>query len=158
MMSTRGTRLSPDHVNALNMIDMCFSEKNKKERAILRAWRKLLDQYLKYPKLEDFDDDNRYMIALQAATGKAEDYFIDLLSEMSSVLGYEFETIHLRNGCYVPMGHAEVEQEQRLLRKALIELAAGRLPLSMNVTSLPEQKSKIVPFEKSPEVEKAEEG
>jgi len=38
LMSTRGSRLSPAHVGALNMIDSVFSPKRSAEKKVLDAW------------------------------------------------------------------------------------------------------------------------
>lgn len=139
LMSTRATPLSKDHVTALNLIDMDFSEKNKKEKPVVRAWRVLLDQFGKFPRNTDYQDQNEYLIALNSCSEKARDNLIDLLSKMSEALGYDFETIHIRNGCYVPSAHAEIENDATILRKGLIQIMAGTIPLNMNVQSMPEQ-------------------
>jgi hypothetical protein len=39
LMTTRATRLAADHVQALNMIDLLFSDKNTKDKTVLDAWR-----------------------------------------------------------------------------------------------------------------------
>jgi|SRR5690625_93792 len=43
LMATRATRLAPDHVQALNMIDVEFYGTDKKSTAVLRAWKAYLD-------------------------------------------------------------------------------------------------------------------
>ena len=139
LMATRATRLAPDHVTALNMIDMDFSEKRKKEKPVVRAWRVLLDQFGKYPNSKDYQNQSEYLSVFLTASTKADEYFVDLLFEMSKCLGYDFEKIHIRNGCYAPTGHAEQENDQRLVRKGLIGMFEGKIPMSMNVVSLPEQ-------------------
>ncbi len=139
LMSTRATRLSPDHVAALNMIDTDFSEKIKKEKPVINAWHVLLDQFVKYPDSENFPDQTIYLSVLNTAINKAEDYFVELLLAMSNVLDYDFDSIHIRNGCYAPTGHAEIENDNRLLRKGVIALLEGNIPLKMDVQSLPEQ-------------------
>jgi len=52
LMATRATRLSPEHVQALNMIDLAFYGRKilnqryqtKAEQSITEAWKKYLDQ------------------------------------------------------------------------------------------------------------------
>ncbi len=139
LMATRATPLHPDHVTALNLIDIDFSERRRKEKSVVRSWRVLLDQYGKYPRQNDFQDNNEYLIALNAANSKVQDYLVDLLLKMSESLGYDFETIHIRNGCYAPTGHAELENDNKLIRKGALMLLGGQIPLNMNVKSFPEQ-------------------
>ena len=43
LMATRGTPVSPTHVQALNMIELEFSIKDPQEKAVLEAWRVYLD-------------------------------------------------------------------------------------------------------------------
>ena len=39
LMATRGSRLSPAYVEALNMIDLEFNTKKTKEKKVLNAWK-----------------------------------------------------------------------------------------------------------------------
>jgi hypothetical protein len=139
LMGTRATRLAPEHVAALNMIDMDFSVKKKKEKPTVLAWRVLLDQFGKYPSEKNYTEQKEYSDAISRAAEKSEDYFVDLLFEMSKSLGYDFEKVHIKNGCYAPTGHAEIENDQRSVRKGLIGLFSGHIPLNMNLQSVPEQ-------------------
>lgn len=139
LMATRATNLNPDHVSALNCIDLAFSGKLKKEKPVIRAWKELLDQYEKYPQRDRFQDETTYLNELNIASNKAKDLLTELLSEMAKSLNYDFDKTHIKNGCYVPMGHIEIEHEQNIIRKALIALLAGQIPLGMNILSLPEQ-------------------
>src|SRR6185295_14020788 len=55
LMATRATRLSGDHVQALNMIDIEFYEKkkwkkNSKNKAVVEAWMEYLDLLGKRPE------------------------------------------------------------------------------------------------------------
>ena len=140
LMATRATRLNPEHVMALNLIDLNFSEKRKREKPVVRSWRVLLDQFGKYPRIENYQNRlDEYKIALNSADTKSQELLIDLLSKMSDALGYDFETIHISNGCYAPTGHAEIENDQTLIRKGVIAMLGGQIPVNMNVLSLPEQ-------------------
>src|SRR6202521_546553 len=53
LMSFRATALSPQFVQALNLIDVEFDSDNEKEKAVLTAWKVLLDHFgsLAAPKL-----------------------------------------------------------------------------------------------------------
>jgi hypothetical protein len=43
LMATRASGLAPDHVKALNMIDVEFYGSDKGSKAVLQAWRAYLD-------------------------------------------------------------------------------------------------------------------
>ena len=139
LMATRATKLAPEHITALNMIDSDFSEKKKKEKPVVRAWRMLLDQLGKYPRTGDYPNQDEYRVVLHTAYDRANEYLVDLLLAMSESLGYDFERVHIKNGCYVPTGHIKQEEEQELLRKKLIGMFDGTTAVNMKITSLPEQ-------------------
>jgi hypothetical protein len=102
LMATRSTRISPEHVKALNMIDIAFA----KETVVLGKWKEYWD-HLSTPYTD------------QAAWAKAGDsYYADLLYEMSLNLGYSFDRVILRKGGYYPQAHVDFEQEQVDLRRA----------------------------------------
>ena len=46
----------------------------------------------------------------------------DLLYEMSQSLGYRFDKVLLKRGCYIPKGHGDTELEQLFIRRSLIDL------------------------------------
>lgn len=43
LMATRAYSVSPQHVEALNRIDLEFLNKNKKERNVVYSWKRYLD-------------------------------------------------------------------------------------------------------------------
>ncbi|GLO13629.1 hypothetical protein PPUJ20028_22100 [Pseudomonas putida] len=129
LMATRAARMSPDHVQALNMIDLAFNggsrTRRRSETDVLDAWRDYLDH-------------------LTSAIGDAErwhdrqgELFIILLSSMASDLGLRYDRVLLRNGAYMPKGHTDIEEEQLQARRLLLEVLSGRQAVSMNVTGLP---------------------
>ena len=119
LMATRGTRLSPLHVEALNMIDIEFYDTNE----VVAAWKLLLDNFYHYPTDRQ---DPSYEAKLIACSEKSKDLLVDLLYEISQVLNYKFDKVHLKRGCYTPVGHGEVEFEQQFIRKSFVELFSGR--------------------------------
>ncbi|MFT6957756.1 MAG: hypothetical protein ACJAYC_002771 [Halieaceae bacterium] len=44
---------------------------------------------------------------------------------MSKALGYQFDEVQLKRDCYRPIAHGHLEQDQHLLRTALLEVLAG---------------------------------
>lgn len=131
LMATRGTPVSPTHVQALNMIDLEFSAKVPKEKAVLEAWKIYLDHLCSGPNnLQDQD----YKTKLDAWSNKSQDCLVDLLHTMGQVLKYDFDKVQLKKGAYTPQGHAEIELEQTMLRKGTIEVLAGRRTLPVELT------------------------
>ncbi len=119
LMATRATPLSPAHVEALNMIDIEFY----KHKKVTDAWKILLDNFYNYPKDPKEKD---YNTRLLSCSEKSSDLLVDLLFEMSKVLGYNFDKVLLKRGCYVPRGHGEIEMDQFFIRKSLIDLLANK--------------------------------
>ena len=68
LMSTRGIPLSPEHVRALNMIDIEFYGNNKKNKKVIAAWRLYLDVLANSP--QDFEAPD-YKTKLDAWTNKS---------------------------------------------------------------------------------------
>lgn len=126
LMKTRATPLSPLHVEALNMIDIEFYEKTK----VVDAWKLLLDNFEHYPQDTTAQD---YKTKLDASQKKSEDLHADLLYEMAKELKYKFDKVHLKRGIYIPRGHAELEMDQFMLRKKIVDLFYGETALPIKI-------------------------
>ena len=120
LMATRGTRLNPRHVDALNAIEVEFSDDTKGDKRVLDAWRLYLDHLCA--------DAGHGQDALRWAD-KGTGLLIDLLYEMSGVLNYDFSKVTLKNNAYIPKAHGELEWDQHLLRKYLVEMLEGKRAL-----------------------------
>lgn len=137
LMATRAARLTPDHVQALNMIDLVFyggfffgiHHRNRKEQAILDAWKEYHDNLGEGANLIEAQQ--------QAHYAKREELFLNLLYAMAQDVGYTFDRVQLKRGAYTPVAHEEIEADQRLLRKALIQTMSGESPISMRVLEMP---------------------
>lgn len=134
-MATRSARVSADHVQALNMIDLIFygrrilgiHRRSKTETAVLDAWHEYLDHLnTKYEKEN---------LALWITKG--DELFVNLLYSLAVDVGYRFDRVQLKKGAYSPVAHGELEIEQQQLRKLAIDLFSGIQPLRMEVTSFP---------------------
>ncbi len=132
LMATRAMPVSPLHVEALNRIDIEFY-KNKK---VTDAWKLLLDNFGNYPldpKASDFQ------VKLNSCSEKSNELLIDLLYQMGKSLGYDFDKVHLKRGVYFPKGHTDLESEQQIIRRALLEILVGKKSLPIEFTNLPDQ-------------------
>lgn len=133
LMATRAAQLSPQHVQALNMIDLAFYEKGpgrrrKTAQRVLDQWKEYLD-HLSDRELRDRDGDGWL--------SKAEDLQVDLLVVIGQDVGFTFDRVQLRKGAYNPEAHGRLEDEQNQVRRLAISVLEGRTSLSMHVASLP---------------------
>jgi hypothetical protein len=112
LMCNRSVRLSPAYVQALNLIDVEFTENTAEERAVRDAWRELNDLYASFNKTPN-------------AADKANDLNAALLAAMGRCLGYDFDKVYLKKGAYYPEFLVNVEVEQHSLRKLVLELLGG---------------------------------
>ncbi len=129
LMATRATAMAPQHVEALNMIDIEFYGINK----ITDAWKVYLDHLGSYPKPDETD----YTAKLDACTKKSQDLLVDLLHEMSKELNYNFDKVHLRRAVYIPQGHAEIEFEQNVIRRSMVDMFLGNKTFPVTIKELP---------------------
>ncbi len=127
LMATRGATISPEHVQALNMIDLEFQ--GKQYRNVTNAWKNYLDHLNSYPK----DDEQLQMLW----NDKRSDFLTSLLIEMGNSLGYEFDAVHVKKAFYIPEAHDQIEKENILIRRGLVTLLFGDNALKMEVTKLP---------------------
>ncbi|NIF28864.1 hypothetical protein F3J44_21090 [Pantoea sp. Tr-811] len=131
LMSTRATRLSPMHVEALNMIDLAFAggarSRSSTETEVLEAWRDHLDHLN-----STFNEHT-----LGRWSEKQDENLTALLGAMAADLGLRYDRILLRNGAYIPKGLADMESEQHQLRQLALKVLSGDQPVSMRVTEFP---------------------
>lgn len=129
LMATRAHRINYDHVQALNMIDLEFSDKKKNEKEILISWKIYLDHLNSAPS----DDDPDYSIRFNSWIENGDTLFTKLLYAMSRYFGYEFDEVHLKKGIYSPRGHSELELEQVLVRKGIVNLFEGKASIPVEI-------------------------
>jgi len=132
LMATRGTPIAVEHVQALNMIDVEFDGKSGKDAAIREAWKVYLDHLNKPFDWAKADDVQK---GLQ--NEKTGDLLAELMQKMGEPLGYHFDVVYLKKHVYVPIGHGELQLEERIMRRAWIRVITGQNPLKMEIVSLP---------------------
>jgi len=141
LMATRApaTRLSGQHVKALNVIDTEFygrkilgiQYQSKKEKAVVEAWKIYHDQlHMPYEKKD-----------LQIWIDKGNELFTDLLHKMAQSLGYDFDRVHLKRGMYSPIAHDDEAIDQLFIRKAIAEILSGRKAFPISIPVSPEQQA-----------------
>jgi hypothetical protein len=107
LMGTRANYLAPEHVRALNSIDVVFAK--KRDKRIRDAWQRVLEHVATPVTNPGWD-------------GRYFDLKIDLLQAMGAAVGYNFTTDYLRRQIYTPVRHAQVEQEMEQIRQALVKI------------------------------------
>jgi hypothetical protein len=136
LMSTRATRLAPDHIRALNMIDLVFygtprfgrNRRSNSEQAVLDKWKEYLDE-LAEPW--DATANNEARVAHRV------EIFLDLLEHVGVDVGIKFDRVQLKKGAYQPIAHNTENEEQQQLRRAAIAVFDGTKNLKMDIAKFP---------------------
>lgn len=138
LMATRSARLSPEHVRALNMIELSFygtrafgqHRQTDHERSVIAAWREYHDHFGNISEDASTEDMKRWN-----ATG--DEIFVNLLEKMAIALHYEFDRVQLKKGWYSPKAHGTIEADQELIRQGAARLLSGQTALRTEVVILP---------------------
>jgi hypothetical protein len=121
LMASRMAPNSDQHVNALNAVPLEFHGQTE----IIDAWRDLLLH------LNTFNPNqiewNQRRVSM----------FVELLKKMAKPLHYDFRDAELHEQVYYPQWQVTLSNDQELVRKGLVELFAGNLPLNMNIKEFP---------------------
>ena len=128
LMATRAANVSPEHVQALNMIDLEF--RGKRYKKVTDAWKAYLDHLASFPNEGDEAEQKRW-------GENRVDRLATLLMQMGKSLGYGFDEVHVKKGVYAPEAHSQIENENTLVRRGLIRVLYGDVSLSMAIDSLP---------------------
>lgn len=125
LMATRASTLAYQHVVALNLVGLEFQ--GKKYTEVVNAWKTYLDH------LGSFPNDDESMAKVWAE--KRNDLLSDLLYEMGTSLGFEFDKVHIKKAGYIPKAYTDQESEQNLIRKTLIEALMGERSIPIVITT-----------------------
>lgn len=139
LMRTRRTPLNPDHVGALNLVEIDFSN----HRSVLTAHKQLFDSFSKpLARLESeihapTDSDSERLAKDNAFAlrqfGDRQHLLAKLLFSMGKALGYRLEQLDILEGGYHPTYHANLEQQQEALRLFLMSIAKGEQSFPVRV-------------------------
>ncbi len=119
LMATRANRLAPDHVQALNEIELAFYAGREKEKKVRESW-------IAY---HNHLNDKSYVGRAVEWETRQIDLLIELLHEMAVCLGYDFDRTHVRTSWYSPTAHGTIEQQSNEIRGALAEILTGKRSL-----------------------------
>ncbi len=129
LMATRASRVSPEHVQALNMIDVEFNSKGFEP--VIGSWNIYRDHLNNHPNGDEQAPKDIWL-------DRCGDLFADLLVEMATALNYNFDKVHIKRSIYIPEGLSEIDKDVYLLRKALISLLSGENAIKMAVVDFPD--------------------
>ncbi|UCE66754.1 MAG: hypothetical protein JSU85_01705 [Candidatus Zixiibacteriota bacterium] len=126
LMATRGSRLSIDHINALNMIDIEFYGKSKESKDVVEAWKTYLDHL-----------ENKVLLdsSLESWGSKGPDLFYELLEKMSICLEYDLSKTVIKKTSYIPEAYGQIEDAQLIIRKGLTSLFSGDFSIPIHIES-----------------------
>ena len=135
-MATRANNLHYRHVEALNLIDVEFSEASEKE--IRDAWKTYLDHLNTYAadQIQESDETRRTQL-LNQKEERRKDLLAELLQKMGVQLGYSFDFTYLKGRAYYPQGHGTIVEEEGQLRKGLIQMLWNGRPLIVRAVNPP---------------------
>jgi len=117
LMRTRKVSMNPEHVGALNEIQLEFAETPDVITAY-RAYIANLSETVPQPGN-----------ALDNFLKRRADLFFDLLHSISKAAEVTIDRHDLDRLAYVPFGWQTEQEEQQVLRASLIEILQGRKPL-----------------------------
>lgn len=135
LMGTRASRVSGEHVQALNMIDLAFygsrpfgmARRSKREQAVLDAWH----EYHNHLNIKADDAS----MTLWSVNGS--ELFTSLLFAIAEDLNYTFDRVQLKTGSYSPVAHGDIEADQTAIRKLIVKLLSGERALKMDIEKFP---------------------
>ncbi len=127
LMQTRSMQISPEHVGALNLVELEFRDCPR----VVSSWK----EYLAHlgEELPPIEEKTQYDRAIQ----KRDTLLTTLIDEMAKVLSIKIAQLEILRGNYVPQGWADAEWEQQLARRGLIDVLHGRTPIQVRVHQTP---------------------
>lgn len=139
LMRTRRTPIFPEHVGALNLIEIEFA----KDAKVMAAWKKLFE-HLGTPRAR-LENEQPPRNADQSTVDECDRQFgerlilerqkllAQLLHAIAKVLGFKAEQLEIFDGGYTPTGWHNVEMEQQAIRSFALDLASGRRVVPIGV-------------------------
>ncbi len=134
LMASRGTSLSIQHVQALNMIDLEFA--GRKFDDVRSAWHSLHDHL--GPLSEEVDDASTTLWLAKKAELSDQ-----LLHTMARKLKYGFDPLDIKKGHYTPRYYDDIEEQSLATRRYLLEVLKGERSLTITSESSDPKKTEL---------------
>lgn len=129
LMRTRLAATSPEHVQALNLIELEFSTKKPSEKSVRDAWSEYLDHLGPQTPVQQQTEHEQMQWS-----GRRDELQTTLLVAMADHLGHDSTRLSVKKGAYAPQAHADDEFQIRELRRLLFKLLTGESSLSVQQT------------------------
>lgn len=123
LMATRGSVLSVAHVEALNRIDLEFSN-DKRFTKVIESWKEYFDNLCRQVNTDD---------EVRSWTVRNEELLANLLYEMGQSLGYKFDKVLIKRNIYSPLGHGRTQQEIDFIRNGILKVLKGEVAIPMTL-------------------------
>lgn len=138
LMRTRRVTLSPDHVGALNLVEIEFQD----EKSVIDAWRQYFESLgARWPNdLQEPEIEHRLKRRSALLT--------KLLHAMATALDFEIEQLDIFEGGYAPQGWQDDEQAIKEIRYRLLQLLNGNGALP--ITSVTQPSARTGPYPPPP--------
>ena len=128
LMSTRATRLAASHIEALNLINIEFGTTKPRFKRVRSAWKAYFTHLG-----ETVPTDTQQPVFF----AKRDELFTDMLYEMGSALGYDFDKTDISKDAYWTQYHVNLEADLETIRRKLLEILNGKAALPMAVVQFP---------------------
>jgi hypothetical protein len=125
LSATRGFRLNPDHVWALNLIPIEFNGIS----AVITAWRTYLE-HTNFPIPPDQAQQNAFF-------HEREKRLMGLIEAIAADVGIAFDRMDIQDYSYVPQAWNDDEHDQRRLRKLGLDVLMGLRALHVTPMTAP---------------------
>jgi hypothetical protein len=128
LMGNRATRLNANFVQALNMIDIEFTDPT--DKSVRDSWKELLDHYTTWGAKTEA----QRKVDEERDVERSTDLLAEMLVKMGKELGYDFDRVYIKKGFYYPEGLGNLEAEQHALRRSVLALLSGsgmKLPVAV---------------------------
>lgn len=159
LLTTRGRKIAPEHVQALNMIHVVYSSKKEKkekkeDKAVVEAWDVYRDHLFNpiAPMKLQADgkvseaDEKDFLDRSNKWHEKSDEHLCNLLRKMSESLGYRFPELWLKKGAYTPQWYGDMDMNQMTISKGLADVFLGFKSFPMELTKFPvdEESTKVM--------------
>ena len=119
LMATRAARVSQEHVQALNMIDLEYYGGGGRNKNVREAWNEYRN-HLNTPHAPE-------TLAIWSTDG--DRLFTELLYRMATSVNYNFERAHIKSSAYSPVAFGNLERDQETIRTGLAALLSKKSAL-----------------------------
>lgn len=148
LMRTRRSPLHPDHVGALNLVEIEFFGNDKIINPLKKLMQHFADNHHRIPDelvKDDMPNDEKsrrnQKFDLRLNEERNELRTI-LLHAIAKNLGFNIEQLEIFRGGYTPQGWDNVEFEQSIIRQYFVDLYLGRKTIPIEVIARQESQGK----------------